>query len=146
MAEVLYEIQGGRCLYCPGSTPLRTPGTGQVDHFVPWSRFSNDAFENLVLVHPSCNGSKNDRSASGQHTEAWAELYGPRMERAVQLSDEGVFTGDPSRTFGLLRTSYDLLPEGFPLWDGRKAAPNPFDEGQREQLDAAVVHIASLLP
>ena len=53
VAEVLYEVQDGRCLYCPGSTPLPNPGSGQVDHFVPWSRFPNDAFENLALTHPS---------------------------------------------------------------------------------------------
>ena len=68
------------------------------------------------------------------------------MERAVQLSADGVIATDPNRTVGLLRTSYDLLPAGFPLWDGHKAAPTPFDDEQRDQLDAAVDHITSLLP
>jgi hypothetical protein len=53
----LIELQNGRCFYCP--SPLASPGA--VDHFVPWSRWPNDAVENLKLpIRPAMDTSPTD--------------------------------------------------------------------------------------
>jgi hypothetical protein len=54
-----------------------------VDHFVPWSRYPVDLGHNFVLAHQSCNGSKSDRLAAGDHLARWAGLIqreGPRLK------------------------------------------------------------------
>jgi 5-methylcytosine-specific restriction endonuclease McrA len=45
------------------STGLRP----HVDHFIPWSRYPNDAIENLVVAHERCNGRKSDFLAASDH-------------------------------------------------------------------------------
>ena len=54
----LVEMQEGRCFY-------RTEPLGskiEVDHFLAWSRWPNDAIENLVAAD-HCNGAKSDHLA-----------------------------------------------------------------------------------
>ena len=55
------------CFYC--QVPLR--GRGVVDHFVPWSLYSNDLGHNFVLTDPRCNGRKSNLLASGRHLAHW---------------------------------------------------------------------------
>lgn len=42
----LAGFQKGACFYCGDRLPARS----QVDHFIPWARWPNDAVENLVLA------------------------------------------------------------------------------------------------
>jgi hypothetical protein len=44
----LLELQEGRCFYCDE----RLGGRVEVDHFLAWSRWPNDAVENLVAAGP----------------------------------------------------------------------------------------------
>jgi hypothetical protein len=66
---ILEEIQVGRCFYC--EHPLRR--RGEVDHFVPWSRYAMDLGHNFVLADAECNARKRDRLASAEHLEGWCE-------------------------------------------------------------------------
>lgn len=66
---VLREIQEDNCFYC--HEPLRR--SGEVDHFVPWSRYPVDLGHNFVLAHRACNGKKRDYLAAEPHLAAWRE-------------------------------------------------------------------------
>ncbi len=47
--------------------------SGDVDHFIAWSRYPRDTAHNFVLAHASCNGQKGDRLADRRHLERWLE-------------------------------------------------------------------------
>ena len=66
---ILRDIQNGRCFYCDG----RLKDIGEVDHFIPWSRYPIDLGHNFVLAHKSCNNSKRDMLAGISHLEHWIE-------------------------------------------------------------------------
>lgn len=66
MVEPLADIQHGQCLYCGRRTT-----TGDVDHFIPWSRYPRDLAHNLVLAHKECNRRKSDLLAAEPHLERW---------------------------------------------------------------------------
>jgi len=66
---ILHEHQGGRCFYCDRQMRSR----GEVDHFVPWSRYPTDLAHNFVLAHSSCNGHKSDHLAAAEHLSHWRE-------------------------------------------------------------------------
>jgi len=68
MTEPLTEVQRGLCLYCQ-----RRAGSGEVDHFVPWSRYPRDLAHNLVLAHKDCNRNKSDLLASEVHLDRWLQ-------------------------------------------------------------------------
>jgi len=78
---ILWEVQQGACFYCPGA--LRESST-QVDHFIPWSRYSLDLSHNFVLAHARCNAAKRNHLASEDHLARWVErnaLYGQQLSR-----------------------------------------------------------------
>jgi hypothetical protein len=63
----LQDIQSGRCFYCP--TELQ--GLGDVDHFIPWSRYPRNLIHNLVVAHRSCNLKKSDVLAGDDFRARW---------------------------------------------------------------------------
>ena len=69
-APVLKEIQSNTCFYCHKNI---TDNKGEVDHFVPWSRYPVDLGHNFVLAHSSCNNDKRDMLAGINHLEHWVE-------------------------------------------------------------------------
>lgn len=67
--SIVREFQSGECFYC--RRPLREE-LGEVDHFIPWSRYPVDLGHNFVLAHRTCNGQKSDRLPAVHHLAAWA--------------------------------------------------------------------------
>jgi hypothetical protein len=67
LRALLKDIQGNVCFYCKGT--LREGG--DIDHFVPWSRYPLDLGHNFVLAHATCNRSKRDFLAASCHLENW---------------------------------------------------------------------------
>jgi len=63
----LHDLQGGRCFYC--TEVLRGPG--EVDHFIPWSRYPRNLVHNLVVAHRACNSAKSDVLAGIDHRQHW---------------------------------------------------------------------------
>ena len=66
---ILLDLQHGSCFYCEASLKE----TGEVDHFIPWSRYPVNLGHNFVLAHRKCNGSKSDRLAAAIHLEHWCQ-------------------------------------------------------------------------
>jgi|SRR3989344_2726079 len=67
LRAVLKNIQSNDCFYCKG----KLHEGGDIDHFIPWSRYSLDLGHNFVLVHSACNRSKRDFLAAPGHLENW---------------------------------------------------------------------------
>jgi HNH endonuclease len=90
LRPLLADIQGGECFYC--RRLLR--GTGEVDHFIPWSRYPLNLGHNFVLAHAACNRAKSSHLAAVRHLMAWKEraaLHGAALDqglRALRLDDE----------------------------------------------------------
>jgi hypothetical protein len=92
MGAPLADAQKGQCLYC-----RQRVKTGEIDHFVPWSRYPRDVAHNLVLAHKECN---RQRAISWPprliSIDGWREIR--RMAR-------------PSATRLELRISLSIPPE-----------------------------------
>jgi len=69
LRKPLLDLQAGRCFYCGG----RIAAGGDVDHFIPWSRYPRDLGHNFVLAHAKCNAAKSDLLADIPHLSAWTE-------------------------------------------------------------------------
>lgn len=68
VAAVLQVHQSNTCFYCEGNLGRE----GDVDHFIPWSRYPRDLAHNFVLAHPGCNRAKSAMLAGYPHLERWA--------------------------------------------------------------------------
>jgi len=64
----LQDLHGNRCFYCDD----RLPGPGEVDHFIPWSRYPRNLVHNLVIAHRGCNSAKSDVLAAPEHRSRWS--------------------------------------------------------------------------
>lgn len=99
--EVLRDCQSDTCFYC--QQPLRK--SGEVDHFVPWSRYSRDLAHNFVLAHRACNGDKRDLLAAAVHLERWRGRN-QRDSRALVDGLSAHFICDESTMLRVARWAY----------------------------------------
>lgn len=75
MGNGLRRLDGPNCFYCAG-----TLTAGDVDHFIPFSKYPRDLAHNFVLAHTSCNRSKSATLAAQPHLERWLERLAPRRD------------------------------------------------------------------
>jgi len=113
----LWEIQERRCFYCRDGIP--EPHRGEVDHFLPWSRYPDNGIENLVVAHRRCNGDKRDFLAASEHVENWSLRLDPdsttRSDLAA-LSKTSSWERNPEKTRSAARALYLRLPADAKLW------------------------------
>ncbi|MBK9368868.1 MAG: HNH endonuclease [Deltaproteobacteria bacterium] len=128
--EPLWDLQGGRCFYCGGAVPL---AQAQVDHVLPWSRFAEDAIENLVVADGPCNLSKRDFLAGREPLEPW--LARPRRV-LTQLAEAADWPQGHDRVRSTCAVAYRHMSPGMPLWRGRGALRGLSDDEQRWILAA----------
>ena len=74
---ILFSEQGGCCAGC--FKPLGDDV--HVDHVMPLARGGDDAFENLQLLHASCNQVKGDMRPEAWFRRSWLRLLAERRER-----------------------------------------------------------------
>lgn len=110
----LAGFQDGACFYCGQRLTSRT----QVDHFIPWGRWPNDAVENLVLAD-SCNTHKRDYLPALVHVGRWAHRLVQYRHDLGDLATASGWESDPIRSLALARSCYAHLPAETPLWAGR---------------------------
>lgn len=115
----LQELQDDRCFYC--HEPLSNSGgrRPEVDHFIPWSRYPNNAIENLVVAHERCNGQKRDFLAAPIHLDRWCGRFDPELQEAPELeaiAESASWESAPMRTMGVTRALYLRLPSDAKLW------------------------------
>jgi len=65
--ELLRHHQSGECFYCGKNVG----DEGELDHFIPWSRYPLDLGHNFVFAHKGCNNAKRDYLAAYPHIEHW---------------------------------------------------------------------------
>lgn len=107
----LRDVQDNRCFYCGNVLSTKT----EVDHFIPWSRWPNDAIENLVLAD-MCNNHKRDHLAAKDHVERWRTHLEHHDSDLVDISSSASWISERARSLAVARTAYFHLPAGTPLW------------------------------
>jgi 5-methylcytosine-specific restriction endonuclease McrA len=113
----LWEIQGRRCFYC--DERITEPVGGQVDHFVPWSRYPDDTLDNFVVADKSCNGLKSSSLAAAAHLTRWARRFARASSEFAQLSDlaqRATWERQSERSRNVARAIYLRLPNDARLW------------------------------
>jgi len=108
----LVDLQEGRCFYC-GS---RVGGRCEVDHFIPWARYPNNAVENLVVADGRCNSAKRDFLAAEGHVRHWRERNARSPGHLSRLADGLTWETRPDETLGIARGIYLRLPPRARLW------------------------------
>lgn len=101
---ILWDIQKGKCFYCPRE--LRD--SVEVDHFIPWSRCHSDLAHNLVLAHSSCNNQKSDHLAFEKHLESWALRNTDLRKEVEQRFDEAKVVHDLDSSIEISRWAYSM--------------------------------------
>ena len=133
----LRELQGNRCFYCDDRLQRSGRQRPEVDHFIPWARYPNNAIENLVVAHERCNGWKRDFLAASEHVGRWRERFGPEMRTAPELeevAEKARWESAPQRSMSVTRAIYLRLSPDVQLWKrGRE-----FVEGEPEVLQAVL--------
>ncbi len=112
----LRALQDGRCFYCNNSL---SNAASEVDHFLPWSRYPDDGVDNLVLAHDRCNREKLHFLADLDFGHRWEARSREQSERLDELAATAAWSRDRARTFGVVASVYQGLPEGVRLWAGR---------------------------
>lgn len=116
--DLLTELQNSRCFFCD----RRLKSAAEVDHFIPWSRYCNNAIENLVLADRSCNHDKRDYLASTEHLDAWIRRMDPGSRSLSLLEDfsrQARWEYWPDRSRNVASAIYLGLPDGYSLWRAR---------------------------
>lgn len=117
----LTEIQDGRCFYT-GSPVGRT---GQVDHFLPWARFPNNAVENLVVASPRANSDKRAFLVAPDHLRRWRERNVSFGGDLTGIATSARWETRPAETANVARAVYLRLPDGVALWvNGTEFVPS----------------------
>lgn len=109
----LLEIQHGACFYCR----QQVTSSPAVDHFVPWSRWPNDAVENLVIAHSSCNTHKSDHVAGPGPLGRWVHRLSEHSSDLVGIATATNWRTDRTRTVALARSLYAHLPDDALVWN-----------------------------
>lgn len=113
----LWEIQDKRCFYC--GARICDPTGGEVDHFIPWSRYPDDALDNFVVADRRCNGQKSSSLAAADHLRRWSDRFaaGSNTDAEFQkLATETRWNRQPVRTLSVARAIYPRLPSDARLW------------------------------
>jgi 5-methylcytosine-specific restriction endonuclease McrA len=110
----LTDLQKGQCFYC--TKPLAS--SSAVDHFIPWSRWPNDAVENLVMAHSLCNSHKSNHIPGPVPLERWAVRLSLHNEDLASVAASRGWRSDCPRTLSLARSLYAHLPNATVVWNG----------------------------
>lgn len=114
----LADIQKGRCFYC--GSPLRG---GEVDHFIPWSRYPRDLAHNFVLADAKCNGLKSDLLAAPHHTRNWIERNAVHEHLVAEVGVSAGFIADLNESLRIAEWSYgQAASAGASVWIAGKEA------------------------
>ena len=90
-------------------------GRGHVDHFLAWSRWPNDAIENLVLAD-RCNLAKSDHLVAAYHLDHWTNHIASNAVRLASSAAATRWSSNPGRSLALVRSTYGHIASGTPLW------------------------------
>lgn len=111
---VLIEIQRGQCFYC--NKPLNN-NTADVDHFIPFARYSTDLGHNFVAAHSACNNSKRDYLAAQRHRDNWQQQNLVTHSAVLNSELAAYFYCDAEKSRAVSDWAYSVAQEnGAKLW------------------------------
>ena len=138
---ILRELQDDTCFYCHG----RLGEAGEVDHFIPRSRYPRDLGHNFVLAHKKCNGDKRDLLAATAHLEKWRtrnDVQGALLKREL----ESRFICDELTTLRVAHWSYEhAFATAAQAWQGTRRVV-PLDDAYRHILAYPAVPLSVAAP
>lgn len=108
----LRELQDGRCFYCRE----RLGDKAEVDHFIPWARYADNALDNLVAAHPVCNNQKRDFFAAAVHLAEWLARSSRQDRDLAEIAARVSWARASERSRAVARVMYTRLPSGTKLW------------------------------
>lgn len=108
----LRELQDGRCFYCRE----RLGDKAEVDHFIPWARYADNALDNLVAAHPVCNNQKRDFFAAPPHLSEWLARSTRYDRDLAEIAARASWVRAPERSRAVARVMYTRLPAGTRVW------------------------------
>jgi 5-methylcytosine-specific restriction endonuclease McrA len=112
---LLRELQSGACFYCGRGVR----GPGDVDHFVPWSRYPVDLGHNFVLAHADCNRRKRDYLAAEEHLAKWLRRNGEHSRVLDTFFRQHGVVGDLPGSTQVARWAYEQAEaSGAHVWVG----------------------------
>lgn len=127
-AVILRDYQADQCFYCDGGLK----GTGEVDHFVPWSRYPVDFGHNFVLAHSTCNGNKSNFLACNEHLARWCERNLRHGQQLAADFDEARIAHDIQFSVHITSWAYAQAESvGSQLWVARNTDLVPFNADWR---------------
>lgn len=134
LRSILKEVQAGECFYCQGK--LREGG--DIDHFIPWSRYPLDLGHNFMLAHSTCNRSKRDFLAAPCHLEKWQKRNHVHGTTLGQEFDAQGILHNQGATEKIAIWAYSQAEAASAnLWL-RKDDVFPIDRGWRDVLSAVL--------
>lgn len=138
VAPALFELQKGRCFYT--GKELARPEQGDVDHFIPFPRYSHDLGHNLVLASKCAIADKSDHLAAEDHLAAWCERnaqIGPALADACRAAG---ISSDLARTIAVARWAYAQADRSeTPVWTEGSTLERRLSGRWRQILGGAVV-------
>ncbi len=113
----LREEQSNKCFYC--EKQIRSEP--EVDHFIPWSRYSVDLGHNFVLAHKSCNGDKSDFLATNEFYDKWTDRNEQSGEHLSYYFDSNKLLHDLNTSTSVASWAYEQCKmNGNQVWRGYK--------------------------
>lgn len=114
---VLVELQANLCFYC--NKPMDK--SIEVDHFIPFSRYTNDLGHNFVAAHSVCNNNKRDYLAAQYHRENWQQQNLVTYADTITNELGHYFYCDVDTSLAVSNWAYQVAEEnGSKLWVGVK--------------------------
>jgi hypothetical protein len=110
--KAMSGLQDGVCFYCK----TRLTAKSHIDHFIPWSKYPNDAIENLVLACERCNSSKTDYLATPDLVGQWLLHIRTHATKMSTIAYETNLDSDAESTIRLAQGNYNELADGALLW------------------------------
>jgi hypothetical protein len=115
--DLLKELQQNICFYC--SKTIKN--NGEVDHFIPWSRYPTDLGHNFVLSCSGCNTDKSNYLASIDHLENWVRRNCENRPVINKYFAERNISQNESATNAIASWAYKHAEEsGSHLWVFKK--------------------------
>jgi 5-methylcytosine-specific restriction endonuclease McrA len=87
LRPILIDYQHGKCFYC--SKNITANSKADVDHFIPWKKYSRNLAENLVLSCATCNRSKSDMLGAKVHLTNWLSNVANNLQRNSEIHELG---------------------------------------------------------
>lgn len=110
---ILEELQSGLCFYC--QKPLKE--NTEVDHFIPFARYSNDLGHNFVAAHRACNNNKRDFLAAQCHRDRWQDQNLVQHKSIIERELSAYFHCDADKSLAVSNWAYQVgISSGAKFW------------------------------